>query len=1370
MTAPMPLPPLPEPQRARWQPLRMGLVELYHYDCEEFWFRDGHLLLRGNNGTGKSKVLSLTLPFLLDLHVGAARVEPDGDRTKRMEWNLLMGRYERRTGYAWIEFARRGEDGAAEYLTLGCGLAAVAGKPHVETWPFITDLRIGEDLWLVSPERVVLSRERLADKLGDRGQIFRTAGDYRRAVDERLFRLGEERYRALIDTLIQLRQPQLSRRPDERTLSDALTQALPPLPQATLEDVAEALTQLDEYRRELAELDALCKDVSQFVRRYTAYARVRARREARLLRQAQTEFDTASRALAEARAELAAAAARVDAVEARIAELDRALVRDRAAVGELERDPAMRDAARLRDAEDAVGKRAQETADSASRNRKAAQALATAGADSARYRDAAQSGLSRVRSAVQTAARGAAEVGLAHEHAGAEAALQPLERLGERPRSDLEKLAPRLDAAIARRREHVAQVRARLLELDQAAAARDRGVSVREAYLDQLEAAQRRSATVDDELKQSAREHLRDWQAFLESSSILDIDDQDAYVDALETWVESLAGEHPLAPVLERAYRDRIRRLALETTDAEQQKRLIQEQREILDAERVRLLAGHQPAPPAPHTRKPDARSGREGAPLWQLLEFRDHVDEAARAGIEAALEAAGLLDAWVTPAAVVLDADTHDIVLVPRKPVTAALLDCLRPAGDDLAVAPERIETLLRSVACCTDEPQDDEAWVSPEGRFRVGPARGAWSKPAAQYLGYAAREAARRARLEAIAAEQEALDGQLAALDETLQSIQARQRRLEAKYAEAPSDALLRTAHANWSGAEAHRREAHDRYVEADARAHEAEAAWSGVRTILLRDAEDLRLPPETGALNAFEQTLSQFALDVRELAHAALDAREALARASQQEARERDARAEADYWADEHVRRTLAAEDATSRRDVLRESVGAAVQEIEQRLARAHEAVSSGETLREEASRDQNAALEARGESKQKTGNAQQTLEERQARRQTAVAQLQGFARTGLLSVAIEDAPIPEGDAPWTIDPALQLARRIEQTLGAVPAEDSDWSRIQSALSGDFNQLVQAMAAQGHQALSEQSDYGLVVHIVYRHRPERPDVLEQRVANEIAERREILTAREREVLENHLQAEVAASLQKLLQESERRVRTINAELDKRPTSTGVRFKLDWQALPEGEDGAPVGLTAARARLLQRAPDAWSVDDRRIIGEFLQNRIQIERLRDEGAGLLDHLTRALDYRRWHRFRIRRLQQGEWKPLTGPASSGERALGLTVPLFAAASSHYANADYPHAPRLVLLDEAYAGIDDEARAHCMALIREFDLDFVMTSEREWGCYAELPGLAICQLVRRDGVDAVYVSRWSWDGRVRREELDASRRIPEAAAT
>jgi hypothetical protein len=118
-----------------------------------------------------------------------------------------------------------------------------------------------------------------------------------------------------------------------------------------------------------------------------------------------------------------------------------------------------------------------------------------------------------------------------------------------------------------------------------------------------------------------------------------------------------------------------------------------------------------------------------------------------------------------------------------------------------------------------------------------------------------------------------------------------------------------------------------------------------------------------------------------------------------------------------------------------------------------------------------------------------------------------------------------------------------------------------------------LLTALTALGHQGQAEPSDYGMIVTIIYQNRPQRPDLIETGIRAEIAQRRELLTARETEVLENHLQAEVAAAIQRRLQEADRRVATINAELTKRPTSTGVRFRLLWQALPEGSEGARSG-----------------------------------------------------------------------------------------------------------------------------------------------------------------------------------------------------
>ena len=120
--------PLPVPRRSRWQPLRTGLADLFYCGYQEFWFCDGRLMLGDNNGTGKSKVLALVLPFL-PTRISLARLEPDGDRGKKMKWNLLLGgcRYDERLGYTWLEFGRRTEEGEDAYFTIGCGLKVVGG-------------------------------------------------------------------------------------------------------------------------------------------------------------------------------------------------------------------------------------------------------------------------------------------------------------------------------------------------------------------------------------------------------------------------------------------------------------------------------------------------------------------------------------------------------------------------------------------------------------------------------------------------------------------------------------------------------------------------------------------------------------------------------------------------------------------------------------------------------------------------------------------------------------------------------------------------------------------------------------------------------------------------------------------------------------------------------------------------------------------------------------------------------------------------------------------------------------------------------------------------------------------------------------------
>jgi len=1365
-------PQLPEPQRARWQPLRIGLVELFHYDSEEFWFHDGHLLLRGNNGTGKSKVLSLTLPFLFDASVKPSRIEPDGDAGKRMAWNLLLGKHERRIGYAWIEFGRTDDDGAPRYLTLGCGLSAVAARAQVDSWFFITEQqRIGRDLWLINPQRAVLGKDRLGLALGEHGRVFETAGAYRRAVDERLFHLGEARYGALMDTLIQLRQPQLSKKPNEENLSNALTEALPPLPDDLLTDVADAMSQLEEYGVQLGELQALAKAIGGFNGLYQRYARVNARRQAGVLRSAQTGFDKASRELNEARTGLEQAAEEDAGQRRQVESVDARLAHDRAALDEMLSDPLMQDANRLGQLErQAYACRTDLQAAQAAVHQAQARHARDAGLLDALEAKAAAARVALVKAHASTGTQ-ATRAGLSARDGWREAApFADADTLASLPERDHAQLQAGLRRLATQRRSDIAAVERRARQEADAGQRHGAVQRARDERADDLSDATAHAAAAEADVAVAGAALVAAWHDHAGTLRELVLPDSATLLDALGDWTVTLAGDNPARHALDQAQHAASLRLLQQEAEMRQQRHVLEERRCALEDERERLVHGAHQAPPPPHARAQDARApGRAGAPLWQLVEFRDRSwAEGQQAGLEAALEASGILDAWVAPGAE-LDvgaAGLSDTFLLARQAQPHSLADWLAPAAGDTVDA-ALLERLLGSIAC-SDLAQDEaEAWIAPDGRFRVGPTAGSWCKPSAEYIGAASRAEALRARIAQIAAALDVLHGEIVRAEEALASVARRRAQAEREAREVPSDVGLRTAHVTANALEQQRRQTAERLVQAETQLRAAEDAWRAAREQLRQDADDLGLPVEASGLEQVTAALMQFEEALHDLLLHGAQVCLALPECARQAARAEELRCDLAVAREDATRRQAAYDEAQARVSSLRERVGARIGELEARLAQVRRAVEDGMQAQRQAGEALAQAGKTLARTEQRVEDAARVLGERHDARQQAVHALERFSATGLLAVALPD--LDTGLSAWTIDGALGIARRAEQALQAVASDDAEWSRVQNAFSHDYTSLSTALTALGHQAQAETSDFGMIVTIIYQNRPQRPDLIEASLRDEIAQRQALLTARETEVLENHLQAEVAAAIQRMLREAEARRAAINAELEKRPTSTGVKFRLDWQPLAEGADGAPVGLDAARKRLLNTSYDAWSAQDRQVVGTMLQNRITAERTRGDGesASLHEMLARALDYRRWHRFRVQRWQDGQWRPLAGPASSGERALGLTVPLFAAVSSFYTHGGSKDAPRLVLLDEAFAGIDDAARAHCMALVREFDLDFVMTSEREWACYAELPGVSICQLQRREGIDAVHVSRWRWDGRARRLEGDGVRRFPPA---
>ncbi len=846
---------LPAPCSERWKPLRAGLVDMFYYDAEEFWFHDGRLLLRGNNGTGKSKVLALTLPFLLDGELAPHRVEPDGDRQKKMEWNLLLGGrhpHPERLGYTWLEFGRRAADGTAEFRTIGCGLKAVAGRGIARHWFFVTTQRVGADLHLLPASRVPLTREKLREEIDGHGLVYDRAADYRRAVDEALFGLGEHRYEALINLLIQLRQPQLSKKPDERLLSRALTEALPPLSPGLVTTVADAFRGLDEERDALRALAEARTAATDFLHHYRRYAMIAAKRKATGPRQAQSRYEQLGRDLTAAEEAYAAADAELQAARGELEELERERTRLEARREALRADPAMRDAGEL-DRRHQDARRQGETAREREQTRDRLTGEVTR--RSAKASEAAQRAAAaehELHAAQDTAAAAAAAARCTPGH---RAAIEGWREDLPRARRAAHEVADRQAGAIGQLEHLLAEVAARSSALAAARTEVDRLTAEIQAATDRVAAAEQDSA-------ERAGELARAYRLFLRGLTELRVDDPDELISGLEAWAATGDGANPAVAVIDDAARAAGAELGRLGAELSARRSAHAGHARELEAEIERLRAGGHDAPPAPHTRDPQVRDTRPGAPLWKVTDFAPRVPDDHRAGLEAALEAAGILDAWLTPGG---DLIAGDVVLVSgRHPVTGPSCDAvLVPAvnaGDPQAAAlPEA--AVRAALAAIGLGPGTGTTWVTTDGRWANGVLAGSWHKDAAGHIGAGARETARRDRIARLTAELAEVNDAIAALDETIDELDRRRDRLAAEHRAVPADAAVREAHTRAAEQRKRRQELRDARAEAEGVHAAGQEALAVARTAADEFAADTLLPADPEQLAVVRAGLGDY-----------------------------------------------------------------------------------------------------------------------------------------------------------------------------------------------------------------------------------------------------------------------------------------------------------------------------------------------------------------------------------------------------------------------------------------------------------------------------------------------------------------------------
>lgn len=1318
---------LPEPTRHRWQPLRVGIVDLWEYDDAEFWSADGRLVLRGGNGTGKTKVLELTTLMLLRGEIGASVLDPFGSQHRTMRFNLLptgeaddpRPPADSGLGYAWVEFGRLDESGLGRYFVCGMGLSARrgSGTSPVVPWHLITSLRPGKDLALRVGDRALDQKE--LRKL-DGVTMPTSAAAYRARIADELYGLTPDAYDNLTDLLKQLRRPKLGEKLNPSGLAETLRDALPALAEHELTQLADGWDHLERLRTAVERTEQAAAAVAAFLRTgWRPWARAVLRDAADTFTSATTDLENTTRAKRAAERTLESARARAGQAGSALRGL-RSELRDRnTELRDLLLRPDFQDAVTavndvdrirvdLRKAEEAVRR---ETGRVTRRVQRVADAR-TARNDAETQRRSASDAVTAAAATVSDSAGPAGLTEAVHRH------------LVDRDHDALAAAHGVRSERFERLRDLHGVHAARVAESDRTAAqVRDRGVAVTEAGTaegrartqvvrgaEEFDAAVRSWAAAAIRVPTPDTETDR-WRGLIPGLTV--IDEENGTVDAGPSVLAEL--HRHLARRRQTTGR-RERELHVERAP------LVERSHEVrTELDQVRTAIDRPPPSPATWIRRPrsDLDAG-QGAPLWRLVDPRPDLDHADLARVEAALAASGLLDAWVHPDGALTAGDGAvpvDVILHAGPPRPSSLREVLAPAragGVDTTV----VDRLLGGIGWHPERPDDDVGtWIAADGSWRTGEVTGrAEHLGPASYLGAAARAEARARRITELESELEQLVARIGGLDDGLTELAE-----DAAETDRLAEALPEKAERSLTSAVALLAERAQ--VLADARRQLATAERLHATTLTARDlawselvtyAAEHRfpvddVPGQQRALDAFAAAVDRLrsridtlALRVEVLVRATTTlAGEEAELGHAQEDLSTATEAEHDLAVSLTMAESLLSADG---RDLLelRSTLDGRIEQLDREIDHLQVALHRAEIDA------------ARAETVVDGHETRRAAEEQ--KRDSAAQRFWAVVDTGILDPF--DISTPERRH---VTAARELAVEVRQRI-STPAGDVD--RVWRACFDRMQQLRQQLLPDRDVAVRDE-DGGPVRFEVLADPAigwETPHAAGTTLAERARRQRDGYDAEQQGVLTRLLGSTFIEHLKDRLDHTEHTFTRINSHLAAHPTRRGHTLRVQWDAAPTDPDAG-----AVVAALGRRGYDELSAGDQAMVRGFLARRIEDARAGadvEDGGDWKEQLGEALDYRRWLTVSLQyRAGAGaNWVAFDvarhGVKSGGEKVVLLSQPLFAAAVVAY-DAAGPHAPRWVWLDEAMTGVDADVKASFMGLTVELGLDIMLTAHDEW---------------------------------------------------
>lgn len=1371
----------------RWIPYRAGLLNYWYYDEAEFYFSDGRLLLNGDNGSGKSVTMQSLVTVLLDGVKRADRLDSFGSRSRTMDDYLLgekeLSDYDERTGYLFLEYKRENSD---QFITTGIGLHARRGSSKVDFWGFLLQngRRIGHDTFLYhttkDPEtgdtqRIPLTKRELENTIGLDGRVTSEQREYMAMVNQYVFGYADiGKFEELMQLLIQLRSPKLSRDFKPSVIYEILNASLPTLSEDDLRPLAETLENMEKTRLAIEQLKREKSAFTAICKAYTAYNTAVLAERALAAEECKSIMNRTEKLYSEKKEELESTIELIDSCTRKQSELNIERSALEAEEKSLQEHEAYKAAAEKNQTEIELEKILNE------KNNKEKALFEKRRRElmlNEKINENKQS-LSMLEEQAEDILESLTELAEQADFS-AHASMKEFFNISGRDTED------HMTLWLEERKTHekkLWRLHDKLTHYEQAA---NKAEQIRQElgeearHLDELLHEREKFVDLLDKEREQLIKAFYEWKS--QWSSIVTFDREQEiemsesirglYID--KKWIDvdillsSVVGEQ---------------RRSLDTAIGQVRLNIQRHSNNVAAAqEDLKNLRETKEAEPELAEAYAKARQSLRDKdipflPFYEATEYRSHVEPAQRERLESALLEAGLLNSLIlksNAASSDLPDEMRGSVLIAGEPVLLAesMLDYLEPVPGDSGIEAGRIAEVLASIAV-TEElyTSDSKISVNPTvGGYTLGNLSGrSAERDGALFIGRQARETYRRKQI--IEKEQE-----ISQLEEALSSarleeselIEETKRLLQAQQS-FPSHETIEGIHDNLISKEREIDKQEQLVEKKSVLKKNLELSLAEDRNTILSERGETLLTFSSAAYAEAIQKLSAYDGELHNLKLVQSKYSSTEAQLNVYCADVEDTAVEVNELNAEVIDKEIASAKLIKKIEVLEKqlkemdapSIEARIAEI---IARLGAIPSELDTISKKlgGAEHQSKSLAEELTHLNRRSELYHILHEKW-QDLVKLEEHRGFPTTESHTLQELMRSRKKNRESVTLH---TLAQRVENQYAQHRDEIAEFRFSLKEISDDIGEMPEFSEEDKELFIPRWDtlrDYAIRQTALTETtgKPLSPYEQLRELNAHLDEQENLLSEQDKKIYQEIILNSIGRTISEKIYGAEDWIKKMNSLMAKSETSSALRFRLEWKPL-SGDDDKELD-TSELVDLLHSDPGLMREDDMKRLEEHFSTRIKRAR---EAAEATDKDTMAyeasvqeqLDYRKWFKFHLYydKGEQIQRRELTDKAffrlSGGEKAMAMYVPLFSAAYSRYLDAG-PDSPKLITLDEAFAGVDENNMRDMFRLVEQMGFSYIMNSQAVRGDYDVVPSLNIYKLLRPLNANCVSLVHSHWNGK------------------